>query len=41
MTNGFIGVSRPELQSTQECPIHLSAGGYVLEPIPDGTIKSR
>ena len=27
--------------STQECPIHLSGDGFVVEPIPDGKIVGK
>jgi hypothetical protein len=40
-TSSSVSVTTSTTRSTQECPIHLSAAGYVLEPIPNGTIKAR
>jgi outer membrane protein assembly factor BamE (lipoprotein component of BamABCDE complex) len=33
-----VSVSVSDTKSAQECPIHLSSDGYVIEPIPEGNI---
>jgi len=37
-TVSSVSVSVSGTRSTQDCPIHLSADGYVLEPVPNGKI---
>ena len=40
-TLSTVSVSVSSSRSTQDCPVHLSADGFVVEPIPDGKIASR
>jgi outer membrane protein assembly factor BamE (lipoprotein component of BamABCDE complex) len=36
-----VSVSMSDTKTKQECPIHLSSNGYVIEPIPAGTIVGK
>src|SRR5258707_15439952 len=40
-TSSTVSVSASSTRTAQECPIHLSADGHVIEPIPGGKIVGR
>ena len=36
-----VSVSLSDTKTTQECPIHLSSDGYVIEPVPEGDVVRK
>lgn len=40
-TSSSVSVTASSSSGTRESPIHLSADGYVIEPIPDGRIVRK
>lgn len=40
-TSSSVSVTVSSTWSTQECPIHISADGYVIEPIPGGKLVGK
>ncbi len=36
-----VSVTMSDAKATQECPVHISAEGYVTDPIPPGKIVPR
>ena len=39
--SGSVSVTFSDQNNTQECPIHLSPDGYVIEPLPAGKIVRK
>src|SRR3954463_5173225 len=37
----YVSVGIDATRTTEECPIHLSAEGYVIEPLPTGKISRK
>ena len=36
-----VSLTVSDTKTTQELPIHLSSDGYVIEPIPEGTVDRK